>query len=242
MSYVILNKYGQVQPNVFIQGKAELTPVRLVLNGDPQDGGPNGPVNIAIQALLNQITYLRKEVKKLKNQNSDDLQRIKLQIAQSKPTDTSYAWIPSTDGEDIVDLDIKITLESGRVVTMLDSGIKCTVDDKVYTFVSSTAAIDYDDDDVLTFPGDFDMDFGGYYTLPADTTLPSTLNYVDTATTLSSSDSGTTDSDTTLPNSDSDTTAPVTVACGCDCEQANVSIAQINQSIDNFFNILEGSG
>ena len=209
MNVVIFNSSGNVQPNVMMKGTPELTPVRMVLNGDPQDGGPNAPVNIAIQALLNQITYLRQKIKQLE-ETANNSQKVRLQISQDKPTDTSFAWLESDEEETVVDPNINITLEGGSTIPMLDSGIKYTVDGKAYTFVSGTGA-NYIEDEV-TLPS------GWLESVPA---------YLNTINVIQSPYIG---SNGSLEN--------VTINA-CNCEHSNLSVSEINQSIDNFFNTLE---
>lgn len=170
-SYLILNKQNEVSPDVYMEGRQAWTDVRLVLNGDPMDGGLNGPVNIALQGLVDRseltktvVALLEAKVAAIQNYlreyTPSGALKVKTVASPTRPSDTSKLWL-CFSGETKTDTDPKImvTLDSGEVFNLLDGKTLFTVDGMKYAPVGDSDDAEFD----VTIPG-------GEITLPADTT------------------------------------------------------------------------
>ena len=59
--------------DTYIDEKEEYSDhVRMVMNGEPINGGPTGPVNIALQQLANRTAFLQKKTNNLQEENISD--------------------------------------------------------------------------------------------------------------------------------------------------------------------------
>ena len=148
-------------------------------------------------------------------------EEIFLQYSDSAPTLESVAWIDSGDSDTVIfDPQVKITLESGRIIQLVDSDCRFTVDGKAYTFVSGAEPFD---DEFVTLAPD---------TISADDTVDCCC------------DSSTATVPATVP-------ATIKPCCckkykkktqdtikSCDCNHSTLTVDQINDTIDNFFNTL----
>ena len=218
--------------------------------GQQVGGGANAIDNLPLNQLANRsewlkaqlptigeiLNFLLNRVEKLEKYaatySPDGAKKVGLQMSRDKPTLDNVNWIPTDSDEIILDPDIKVTLESGDVISLLDSGINCTVDGKIYTFSSSTemsvAAAD------VTVPTEWFETIPPY--VPVGDTVPA---YIPPDTVVIPPPPPPPFPPIIPPTIMPD--SPVTVESDCDCEHNNISIADINQSIDNFVNNLGGA-
>ena len=169
---------------------------------------------MTILQLIDEFNRLRRYVYAY---TQDGVKRIRTQMSRDAPTDSSLAWIGS-DVDATIDPDCHLTLESGQVMSLLDSGCRMTIDGNVFEFATAESM------------GLNDVTLGGGTYNPLDITNPVFDDTVQ-ADTLSAED--TLSGENTLP---ADDTLPSS-SCTCNCTTAN---ANVNNRIDEFINQLKG--
>lgn len=219
--------------------------------GQQVGGGVNAVDNLPLNQLANRSEWLKSQLPIIgdilifllnrieKLEKATGVNKVGLQMSRDKPTLDNLSWIPTDSDEVILDPDIQITLESGDVISLLDSGIKVTLENgQVCTFASSSemsvAAAD------VTVPTEWFETIPPY--VPAEDTVPAYIPSTDTVVTppplippLPPPPP------IPMPFPPIPDYSPVTVEGNCNCEHNDISIADINHSIDNFVDNLGGA-